>query len=88
MKEEYGGIAIWVFIGTKSKMYSILDVNKREKSVYKGHSSNITFNEFMDVHSNQKVIRHIMKGIKSFGHRMYTYESNKTSLSALKDIPK
>ena len=35
MKEEYGGIAIWVFIGTKSKMYSILDVNKCQKSVYK-----------------------------------------------------
>ena len=42
----------------------------------------------MDVHSNQKVIRYIMKGIISFGHRMYTYESNKTSLSALKVIPK
>ena len=26
-----------------------------------------------------------MKGIKSFGHRMYTYESNKTSLSAFDD---
>ena len=85
MKDEYGGIAIWVFIETNSKMYSILDVNKREKSVYKGHSSNITFDEFMDVHSNEKVIRHIMKGIKSFGHRMYTYESNKISLSAFDD---
>ena len=85
MKDKYRGIAIWIFIGTKSKMYSILDVNKCEKSVYKGHSSNITFDEFMDVHSNEKVIRHIMKGIKSFGHRMYTYESNKTSLSAFDD---
>ena len=85
MKDEYGGIAIWVFIETNSKMYSILDVNKREKSVYKGHSSNITFDEFMDVHSNEKVIRHILKGIKSFGHRMYTYESNKISLSAFDD---
>ena len=64
MKGEYGGTSIWVFIGTKSKMYSILDVNKCEKSVYKGHSSNITFDEFMDVHSNEKVIRYIMKGIK------------------------
>ena len=26
-----------------------------------------------------------MKGIKSFGHRMYTSESNKTSLSAFDD---
>ena len=39
----------------------------------------------MDVHSNEKVIRHIMKGIKSFGQRVYTYESNKTSLSVFDD---
>ena len=85
MKDEYGGTSIWVFIGAKSKMYSILDVNKCENSVYKGHSSNITFDKFMDVHSNEKVIRHIMKRIKSFGHRMYIYESNKISLSAFDD---
>ena len=47
MKDEYGGIAIWVLIGTKSKVYSIIDVNKCEKSVYKEHSSNITFDEFI-----------------------------------------
>ena len=64
MKDEYGGTSIWVFIEIKLKMYSIPDVNKCEKSVYKGHSSNITFDEFMDVHSNEKVIRYIMKGIK------------------------
>ena len=84
-KDEYGGTSIWVFIDTKSKMYSILDVIKCEKNVYKGYSSNITFDEFIDVHSNEKVIRHIMKGIKSFGHRMYTYESNEISFSAFDD---
>ena len=47
MKDEYGEIVIWVFIGTKSKVYSIIDVNKCEKSVYKGHSFNITFDEFI-----------------------------------------
>ena len=85
MKDEYGGKPIWVFIGTKSKMYSILEVNKCEKSVYKWNISNITFDEFMDVHSTEKVIRHIMKGIESFGHIIYTYESNKTSLPAFDD---
>ena len=69
----------------KIKIYSILDVNSREKSVYKGHNFSIRNDEFMDVLFNKKVIRHIMKGIKSFGHRMYTYESNKTSLSAFDD---
>ena len=66
-------------------MYSILDVNNCEKSVYKGHTFNIGHNEFLDVHSNEKVIRHTMKGIKSFNHRVYTYESNKISLSAFDD---
>ena len=85
MKDEYGGITIWIFVGTKSKMYSILDVNSCEKSIYKGHNFSIRNDEFMDVLFNKKVIRHIMKGIKSFGHRMYTYESNKTSLFAFDD---
>ena len=85
MKDEYGGIAIWIFVGTKSKMYSIPDVNSCEKSTYKGHNFSIRNDEFMDVLFNKKVIRHIMKGIKSFGHRMYTYKSNKTSLSAFDD---
>ena len=33
MKDEYGGTAIYEFIGTKSKMYSIRDINNCEKSV-------------------------------------------------------
>ena len=85
MKDEYGGTAIYEFVGTKSKMYLILDVNYCEKSVYKGHTFNIGHNEFLDVHSNEKVIRNTMKGIKSFNNRMYTYESNKISLSAFDD---
>ena len=72
-------------LGTKSKTYSILDVNNCEKNIYEGHNFGIRNDEFMDVLFNKKVIRHIMKGIKSFGHRMYTYESNKTSLSAFDD---
>ena len=66
-------------------MYSIRHINKNEKSVYKGHNSNIKYDEFIDTHSNKKVIRHNMKGIKSINHRMYTYESNKISLSCYDD---
>ena len=84
MNDEYGGIAKWIFVGTKSKIYSILDVNNCEKRIYKGHNFSIRNDEFMDVLFNKKVIRHI-KGINLFGHRMYTYESNKTSLSAFDD---
>ena len=66
-------------------MYSVCDINNCEKSVYKWYSSNNRHDEFMDNLINKKVVRHIIKGIKSFGHRMYTYESNKTSLSAFDD---
>ena len=66
-------------------MYTILDVNNCEKSAYKDHTFNIEHNEFSDVHSNGKVIRHTTRRIKYFNHRMHTYESNNISLSALDD---
>ena len=69
----------------KIKNVSTLDANSCEKSIYKGHNFSIRNDEFMDVVFNKNVIRNIMKGIKSFGHRIYTYESNKTSLSAFDD---
>ena len=37
-------------------MYSIRDINKNEKSVYKGHNSNIKYDEFIDTHSNKKLL--------------------------------
>ena len=66
MKDEYGGTIICEFIGPKPKTYSSRDVNNCEKSVDKGHNSNIGHDEFK---INKKVIRHNMKGIKPFNHR-------------------
>ena len=85
MKVEYGGTAICEYIGTKSKMYSIRDVNNYEKSVHKGQNSLIKNEEFKDVHFNKKVIRYKMRGFKSINHKICTYESNKTSLSCYDD---
>ena len=39
MNHEYGGTVICEFIGLKSKMYSLLDVNNYEKRTCKGHNS-------------------------------------------------
>ena len=36
MKDEYGGTIILEYAGTKSKMYSTLDINNYERSVHKG----------------------------------------------------
>ena len=85
MKDEYGGTAIYEFVRKNSKMYSVLDVNNCKKSVYKGHNSNIGHNEFLDVHSHKKVIRHNMKVIKSYKHKIYTSSIDKTFLSAFDD---
>ena len=85
MKNEYAGVAIYEFIGTKPKMYSIRNVNNCEKSVHKGHILNIGHDEFKDTLINKKVIRHSMKGNKRFNRRMYTYKSNKISLSVFDD---
>ena len=60
-------------------MYSVHDVNNCKKGVYKGHNSNIGHDEFLDLHSNKKVIRHNMKVIKSYKHKMYTSSIDKTS---------
>ena len=85
MKDEYGGTHVYEFIGLKSKMYSIRDVNKNEKSTHKGHNSLIKYEEFKDTHFNKKAIRHKMRGIKSKKHELVTYESNKRSLSDFDD---
>ena len=85
MKDEYGGTAIYEYIGLKSKMYSIRDIHNDEKSVYKGHNSDIKFDEFKDTHSNEKVIRHDIRGVKSRDYIITTYEKNKISLSAFDD---
>ena len=73
MKDQYAGIPIYEYIEIKSKMYSIRNVYNHEKSVYKGHNSDIKYDEFKDTHSNEKVIRHNMRGIKSKHHKTYIY---------------
>ena len=85
MKDEYGGTAIYKYIGLKPKMYSIRDIHNHEKSVYKGHNSDIKYDEFKHTHSNKKVIRYDTRGIKSRDHIITTYEKNKISLSAFDD---
>ena len=53
--------------------------------MYKGHSSDIKYDQFKDTHFNKKVIKHNTRAIKSKKHEIYTYESNKTSLSCYDD---
>ena len=77
MKDEYGGKIICEVTVLKPKMYSILDINKNEKSIHKGHNSFINYDEYEDTRPNKKVIGHKMSGMKSKNHKIFTYESNK-----------
>ena len=56
MKDKYGGTVISEFIGLKSKMYSLLDVNNYEKSTHNGHNSYVSNNEFKDTLINKNVM--------------------------------
>ena len=46
MKDEFGGIIIDDFIGLKSKMYSIKEIDGRESNTAKGVDIATEFNEF------------------------------------------
>ena len=81
MKDEYGGTAICEFIGLKSKMYSISGVNNYEKSTQTAHNSSIKFDNYEDTLLNKKLLRHLMRGIKSKNQNITTYEKNKISIS-------
>ena len=85
MKDEYGGILIDEFKGLRSKMYSIPDVNKNEKSTHKGHNSHISGDEYYDTLFNEKFLRHEVTGIKSKKHKLFPYKNNKSSTSCFDD---
>ena len=85
MNNEYGAIPIDEYTGLRSKMYSIRNINKKRKSIHKGHNSHISGDEYYDTLFNRKILRHEMTGIKSTKHKLYTYKSNKSSTSCFDD---
>ena len=80
-KDEMGGVIIDEFIGLKSKMYPIKKIDGRETNTAKGVRFATEFNEFEDVFSNKKIIRHKIKRIQAKKHKIGTYEIDKVSLS-------
>ena len=85
MKDEYSGAIIDQFIGIKSKMYSIKKINGSESSTTKGVNIATEFNEFKDILSNKKVIRHKIKRIQAKKQKIGTYEIDEISLSCFDD---
>ena len=85
MKDEYGRTPIYQFIGLRSKIYSIRDVNKNGKSTHQGHNSYISNDEYYDTVFNKKILRHKMTGIRSRKHKLFTSKNNKRYTSCFDD---
>ena len=85
MKDESEGKIIGEFVGLKSKMHSMKNVDDKESNTAKGVNIATTFNEFKDTFFNRKIIRHKMRKIQGKKHKMGTYKINKISLSVFDD---
>ena len=85
MKDESEGKRIDEFVGLKSKMYSMKNIDGKESNTAKGVNIATEFNEFKDTLFNKKIIRHKMRRIQGKKHKMGTYEINKISLSVFGD---
>ena len=73
------------FVGLKSKMHSMKNIDGKESNMVKGVNIPTDFNEFKDTLFNKKIVRHTMRRIQSKKHKTGTYEINKISLSCFDD---
>ena len=70
MKDASEEKIIGKFVGLKSKMYSIKNLDGKESNTAKGVNIVTEFNELKDTLFNQKVLRHKMKRIKCIKHTL------------------
>ena len=81
MKDVYEGKIIDEFVGLKSKVHSMKNIDGKESNTAKGVNIATEFNEFKDTLFNKKLLRHKVKTIQSKKRRVRTYEIRKISLS-------
>ena len=83
------GVSEWKtiddFVGLKSKMYYMKNIDGKESNSAKEVYIATEFNEFKDTLFNKKVLRHKMRRIQSKKHKIGTYKMNKISLSCFDD---
>ena len=65
MKDVSEGKIIDEFVGLKSKMYSMKNINGKESNRAKGVNIATEFNEFKNTLFNKEVFRHKMKRLPS-----------------------
>ena len=81
LKDEFNGVKLSEFVGSKSKMYSLISADDKEVSKAKGIYKKLRRKQYLDVLFGKKVLRHDMKRIQSKLHVIGTYNLNKISLS-------
>ena len=81
MEDKSEGKRTGEFVGLKSKIYSMNNIDGKESNTAKGVNIATEFNEFKDTLFDKKIIRHKMRRIQGKKHKMGTYEINKISLS-------
>ena len=81
MKDKSEEKIIDEFVGLKSKMYSVKNIDDKESNTAKGVSIASEFNEFKETLCNKNIFRHKMRRIQGKKHKVGTYEINKISLS-------
>ena len=64
MKDEFGGVTVIEFVGLKSKMHSMKNIDNKECNTAKRGSITTEFDKFKDVLFNEKIIRHKRKEFK------------------------
>ena len=85
MKDKSEGKIIDEFVGLKSKMQSIKNIDGKESNTAKGVNIATEFSEFKDTLFNKKIIRDKMRTIQSKIHKLETYEIDRISLSCFDD---
>ena len=77
MKDESEGKITDEFVGLKSKMYSMKNIDGKWSNTAKGVNIATEFNEFKDTLFNKKIIRHKMRRIQGKKHKMEHAKSTK-----------
>ena len=85
MKDEKEAKINDEFVGLKSKMYSIKNIDGKESNMAKEVNIAAQFNELKDTLFNKRIMRHKMKRIQSKKHKLGTYEIDKIPLSCFDD---
>ena len=81
MKDVSEGKIIDEFVGLKSKMHSMTNIDGKKTNTAKGVSVVTEFKKFKNILLNKKIMRHKMRRIQAKNHKLETYEINKISLS-------